>query len=316
MTSKKIILWFGIFGSIASIVSLLFIFIPSDNKIQLLINTQSVERLTQNFEKKEPNLKVNYQFKGLEIKNLWKYNIQFQNKSKKTIIGSGNQKNILTDNLSLILKQGYEILDYKELKSDFNSSLRVDSTDVKIYFEQWRKNEILEYSFYVKTNKINPDSLLLKQPKFRQIIDGDISFNLQDNGVDKYKITRVFPDKIRQASFILIMIFLGLFILISVFLIVFIPLVFVRVKNWKNKNWDNYKSIIEKVFSDDIEKREKLLEDPNYAPEFFWEKFDGNRYPSISGDMDKLYEPILAIVIVSVFGIACFITFMELIYVF
>jgi hypothetical protein len=316
MTVKKLMLWFGIFGSIASIASLLFIFIPADEKIKLLVNTQSVERLTQNFEKKEPNLKVNYQFKGLEIKNLWKYNIQFQNKSKKTIIGNGNQKNILTDNLSLILKEGYDILDSKELKSDFNNKLKIDSTDVKIYFEQWRENEILEYSFYVKTDINEPDSLLLKNPEFRQIIDGDILFNLQDNNIEKNKITRVFPEKVRQASFVLILIFLGLFVLISIFLIVFIPLAFIKVKNWKNNNWKKYKSVVEEVFFDDIEKKDKLLEDPNYAPEFFWEKFEGNRYPSISADMDKFYQPILAVTIISVFGIAFFITFMELVYIF
>jgi hypothetical protein len=68
--------------------------------------------LTQNFKEDEPDLKVKYQFKGIEIKNLWKYIIKFQNKSRKTIIASGNKKNILTDNIILNLKKEYIVLDY------------------------------------------------------------------------------------------------------------------------------------------------------------------------------------------------------------
>jgi len=314
MTLKKLILWFGIFGSIASILSVVFIFIPKNENIELIVNTQSIERLTQNFEDKEPNLKVNYKFKGIEIKNLLKYNIEFQNKSKKTIIGNGNQKNILLDNFTLKLKEGYDILDYKKIKSDFNNRLIVDSTEVKIYFEQWRENEVLEYSFYVKTDIAKPDTLLLQQPDFRQIIDGDILFNIKETDKSDNKITSVFPQKIRQASYIIVLIFLGLFILALTISIFIIPIGYVNIKNWKSKNYKKYSNLVETVFADDIDKKTRLLENPNDAPQLFWEKFDGDKYPSIVTEMDKVYEPIIAFILVLFFNIVFFITFMELYY--
>ena len=314
MTFKKLILWFGIFGSIASILSVVFIFIPKNDNIQLIVNTQSIERLTQNFEDKEPNLKVDYKFKGIEIKNLLKYNIEFQNKSKKTIIGNGNQKNILLDNFTLKLKKGYDILDYKKVKSDFNNRLIVDSTEVKIYFEQWRENEILEYSFYVKTDIVKPDTLLLQQPDFRQIIDGDILFNIKETNKADNKIINVFPQKIRQASYIIVLIFLGLFILALTISIFIIPIGYINIKNWKSKNYIKYTNLVETVFSDDIDKKTRLLKNPKDAPQLLWEKFDGDKYPSIVTEMDKIYEPIIAFVVVLFFNIVFFIAFMELYY--
>jgi hypothetical protein len=308
MTFKKLILWFGIFGSIASILSVVFIFIPKNDNIQLIVNTQSIERLTQNFEDKEPNLKVDYKFKGIEIKNLLKYNIEFQNKSKKTIIGNGNQKNILLDNFTLKLKEGYDILDYKKIKSDFNNRIIVDSTEVKIYFEQWRENEVLEYSFYVKTDNAKPDTLLLQQPDFRQIIDGDILFNIKENNKVDNKITSVFPQKIRQASYIIVLIFLGLFILALTVSIFIIPIGYINIKSWKSKNYAKYTSLVETVFSDDNYKKTRLLENPKDAPQLLWEKFDGDKYPSIVTEMDKIYEPIIAFIVVLFFNIVFFIT--------
>lgn len=317
MKFKQLIVWFGIVGSIASIVSLLFIFIPRNENITLTINTQEIERLTQNFEEAEPDLKVNYKFKGIEIKNLWKYTIQFQNKSRKTIIGNGNQKNILTDNLTLNLKQGYNVLDYKKLKSDFNSHLNIDSTKVNIFFEQWRENELLEYSFYVKTDVSIPDTLLLEQPKFRQIIDGDIVFN-QNNGNKREKVTEVIPQKFRLAGYVVSLIFLTLFIIVLTMFLFLTPISFYKVRKWKMENYENYKTLIEDVFQDATSKKDRLLENPSHVTDEIWEKFDGEKFPNVSVQigMTKLYQPLIAVVILSIIVLSLTITFLELIHLF
>jgi hypothetical protein len=317
MKIKQLILWFGIVGSFASIISLLFIFIPRNENIILNVNTQGIERLTQNFEDDEPDLKVNYKFKGFEIKNLWKYTIQFQNKSRKTIIGNGNQKNILTDNLTLNLKQGYNVLEYKKIKSDFNSQLKIDSTKVNIFFEQWRENETLEYSFYVKTDISKPDTLLLEQPKFRQIIDGDIVFN-QDNGKKRDRITEVIPQKFRLAGYVVSMIFLTLFIIILTIFLFLTPISFYKVRKWKTENFEKYSIFIEKIFADANTKKNRLLENPIHAPDEIWEKFEGEKFPNVSVQigMTKLYQPLIAVAVTTIVVISLVIAFLELIYLF
>ncbi len=318
MSIKKLILWFGIFGSIASILSVIFIFFPRDENIKLIVNTKSVERLTQNFEENEPDLTVKYEFKGLEIKNLWKYNIEIQNKSRKTLIGNGNQKNILSDNLLFELYGGYSILDYKKIKSDFNSNLIVDSTSVKIFFEQWRENEIFEYSFYVKTNLSKPDTIILMQPEYRQIVDGDILFNQFDTNNSKDRITQFIPQKFRLAGYVVSMIFLGLFIVMLTIFTIMTPASYYKISKWKTRNYEKYSDLIKQDFQDNQSKQKLYLKRPKDAPNLIWEKFEGEKYPDVSVElsMNKLHQPILIVLIFTVIDISLIITFMELIYLF
>jgi hypothetical protein len=222
------------------------------------------------------------------------------------------------DNFTLKLKKGYEILDYKKIKSDFNNNLTVDSANVKIFFEQWRGNEILEYSFYIKTDIKKADTLLLEQPEFRQIIDGDIFFNKNELSNKKDRITQFIPQKYRLAGYVISMIFLGLFIIMLSMFIFLTPFSYYKINKWRANNESKYNSLIEKVFEDDSEKKDKLISNPDYAPDSFWEKFDGEKFPNVSVqlDMNKIYQPIIAVVIISIINISLIIAFMELIYLF
>lgn len=315
MTFKKFIIWIGAIGSLASIVSLFIIFVPSDSKIKLLVTTNSVERLTQDFKSQEPNLKVEYQFKGVEIKNLWKYNIVLQNKSEKTIIGKGNYKNILTDHLTFKLKEGYKILDHRQLYSDLNSKLSVDSTELKISFDQWRENEVTEYSFYVQTDLASPDSLLLKQPELRQIIDGDIVFELRKFKTEKNRITSFLPKEFRQLTLMVVFIFLVFLSITSVYAVCIIPISIIKIKSWQRKNWEAYKDIMEDVLKDDTQKLNLVLEKPNLAPDDFWNKFQGDKFPSNTLElMNKSEVAIVLFLIFVLLGLISIVAAIELFY--
>lgn len=315
MNYKILLKWFGIIGSIASIASVIYIFLPSNDNIKLVVNTSNVERLTQTLGDGEPNFKVDYKYKGKEIRNLWKYNIQFRNTSNKTLIGGGSQKNILEKDLTFILKNEYLILDYKRTHSDFNNNIIIDSTKLKISFDQWRTNEILEYSFYVKTNTSEIDTLLLSQPKSRQIIDGDIIFAYQDLINNDKKITYFIPNKLKSISYIIVLIILILFFASIVLLTVIGLQEYIKIIKWKKNNFSDYKESVRKKFSNQGTIK-KYIRNPKLNKEnSFWMNFKGAKYPDVeSFNLRKFYHLLLFLVLALIILNSIIITAIELIY--
>lgn len=318
MNIKKILTWFGIIGSVASIISLIYIFLPQDSNLKLVVLTTNVENLTQDYEKKEPELKVEYQYKGTKINNLWKYNVRFTNNSQKTLIGISSQKNILAEFLSFHTINGLEILDYKNMTSQFNHKIIVDSTGIKIYFEQWRPNEYLEYIFYVKANSNNPNPILFNQPSFRQIVDGDIIFGIDKKSGERQRITQIIPLQGRQATYIISLIFTGLFIILFTFFVFLTPLSYYKTNKWFRKNHFNFKQFVKETFPDKVEIQDKFILQPKNLPKNLWRKFKGERYPELSIDLDlrKFYQFVLTLTIFFIIDLSLVVTFIDLIYFF
>ncbi|MFN8208952.1 MAG: hypothetical protein U0T82_16320 [Bacteroidales bacterium] len=318
MNVKKIVTWFGIIGSVASIVSLIYIFVPLKKNIELLVLTNNIEKLTQGYENKEPELKVEYSYKGTSVDNLWKYNVRFINNSQKTLIGISNQKNIITECLSFIVNDDLRILDNKNILSQFNHNIEVDSSGIKIFFEQWRPTEYLDYVFYVKANNNNPNKRLFDQPEFRQIVDGDIVFEVEKKGSEIKRITQILPLQFRQAMYVISLIFKALFIIIitiSVFLL--IPS-FYKTNKWYKENNISFIRFIKETFHDKKELQDKYIEKPKDLPENLWFKFDGQKYPNVSVDIEirKIYQFIILLMILVIIDFSLINTFIDLIYFF
>ncbi|WP_299766301.1 hypothetical protein [uncultured Dokdonia sp.] len=327
MNNKNLLKWFGIIGSIASIASVVYIFLPNNENIEIVVNTQNVERLTQTPGDGEPNFKVDYRYKGVEIQNLWKYSIQFKNNSDKTVIGRGAQKNILMDDFTLLLKKNYTVLDYKKVISDFNNNLIVDSTNVKIAFEQWRPDEILEYSFYVKTGINIADTLLFSQPNFRQIIDGDIIFTNQIPKPNKKETSGFIPKEIKLIGSIILSIIILILIIIFTIIVFLFPFSLAKDIKWKNKNLLEYNLLVDNYFNStqypnkdkidlDIDKLIYKNNPSSMLIEDFWEKFHGEKYPNTTVGINevKTYKSILAIIGLLFTDIFLIFIFLDLVY--
>lgn len=316
---KKIVTWFGIIGSVASVISLIYIFIPKDSNLKLMVLTTNVENLTQDYEKKEPELKIEYQYKGTKINNLWKYNIRFINNSQKTLIGISSQKNIITEFLSFHTIGGLEILDFKNTINQFNHKILADSTGIKIYFEQWRPNEYLEYIFYVKVSGNNPNPTLFYQPNFRQIVDGDIIFGIdKKNNGEEQKITQILPLKGRQATYIISLIFTGLFIILFTFFVFLTPLSYYKTNKWFRKNHLTFIQFVKETYPDKIGVQDKFILQPKNLPKNLWQKFKGEKYPELSVDLDlrKFYQFVLTLTLFFIIDLSLVVTFIDLIYFF
>jgi hypothetical protein len=318
MNIKSILTWFGIVGSVASIISLVYIFIPQESKLNLSVQTANLENLTQSSESTEPEFKVQYKYKGILIKNLWKYNIRFINTSKRTLVGISNQKNILTDFLSFKENTGLEILDYKNVSNQFNHKLYLDSTGIKIYFEQWRPLEYLEYVFYVKAKSKKPNPILFGQLGFRQIVDGDITFGIEQKNTEVKRITQVIPIQGRQANYVISLIFTGLFIIIFTIFVFLIPFSYYKANKWYKKNKIDFIQFIHDTFPDKIDIQDKYILKPKDLPKHLWQKFKGEKFPNLSVDLDlkKFYQFVIILTIFIIIDLSLIVTFIDLIYFF
>ncbi len=318
MTIKKILTWFGIIGSVASIISLIYIFIPRDQNLKLVVMTTSFENLTQDYEKSEPELKVEYQYKGTKVNNLWKYNIRFINNSEKTLVGISSQKNILTDFLFFQTTANTEILDYKNLSNQFNHKTKIDSSGIKIYFEQWRPKEYLDYVFYVKTDKKNPKAKLFEEPNFRQIVDGDIVFGIDKTTTEQQRITQLIPLQGRQATYIISLFFTGLLIIIFTIIGFLTPFSYYKTNKWFRKNHVNFTKYIKEIFPDKLLVQDRYIQNPKTLPQNLWAKFAGEKFPDLAFDIDlrKFYQFVFVLTIFFIVDISMIVTFIDLIYFF
>lgn len=318
MNIKSILTWFGIFGSVASIISLIYIFIPLNSNLKLSVLTTSIENLTQSSEKTEPELKVEYQYKGAKIDNLWKYSIRFINNSDKTLVGVSAQKNILTDYLTFKEFGFLEILDFKNINNQFNHKLQYDSTGIKIYFEQWRPNEYLDYVFYVKANTNNPNPILFSQPNFRQIVDGDIVFGIEQKNGEVKRITQIIPIQGRQAIYVICLIFTGLFIIFFTIYVFLTPFSYYKASKWYKKNRIDFIQFIKETFPEKIDIQNKYILKPKELPKHLWQKFKGEKFPdlSVNLDLNKFYQFVITVTIFMIIDLSLIVTFIDLIYFF
>jgi len=100
---RNIWFWLGIIGSLASIISVIIVFLQPKDYLQISINYNEVEYLSNNHLEKEPDLKIDYFYKEEKVKKLLKARIGLRNESRKTIIGKGDKKNIINDSLLLVV---------------------------------------------------------------------------------------------------------------------------------------------------------------------------------------------------------------------
>lgn len=177
----RIITYTAAICSIVALALTLFI-IQSKENILIEVACHSYKLLTP-AKDVEPDLVTKHFFKGKEIHNLWKVNVSFKNISPKTtIIAHGNKKNIMFDNIRILVKDNYQIIDKELFRKDLSHEIKIENgNEILINFNQWRKNENLEYSFFIKVpgkEEIVKD--LFSEPEQRQVVDGDIVFTFRE----------------------------------------------------------------------------------------------------------------------------------------
>jgi len=269
---------------IAAIITIIVFVFPTQERIKMSVSYVSFENLTDENRSKEPELNAVYYYKGETIDHLWKVRVNFENTSNKTIIGRGSQKNIIPDTITLNVKKGCRLIDKKLVHTDFAHNMQIINNDlVSIGFDQWRSGEAMDYFLYIQIPEGLPKDAndILSQPESRQIIDGDIFFNLslESEGKDKL-VTSFLPSKVKKIIYIVAIGYLGVTILVLFIIIFCIVIDFVRKKQWLKINIDEYKKFLSTKVEEGTQEYNKYLK----RPDKFWDKysssdFQGKKYP-------------------------------------
>ncbi len=312
---KKILTIITIIGSFASIVALIFIFFPKNKELNLDIYCYSKEELTSYTNSTEPEIKAKFYYKDLAIENLWKIDIEFRNSSSKTLVGSGKQSNLLVDTLEIYLQKGLDIIEKKELYADFRHSLTIeDYNTIKLSFMQWRPEEILKYSFYIRTSdKAELDGNIFEFPDFRQIIDGDINYFDKEKKNNEIRLTKFIPPSILIGLQVISIIIIGLINILFVFILFSNILGYFKRIFWRSKYLFQYNEYIIKKYSEIKIDFERYYNKPSKFIEF--SKIKVPKYPEIGADfgIDKVYELLLTIIILTILIIALSVDILEII---
>ncbi len=296
---KNILTIIGIVGSIASIIGLIYVFLPSKNNRNILIQCRYFEKLTKTDESKsidliKSNFESKYYYNDEEILDLWNIQLEFKNISKQTIIGKGNRKDILTDSnfIKVLLAKNIKVVEVKKLNSikDFPNNVKFSNNEIRFYFTQWRSNESSLYSFYVTSKQQNKNVVnVLQEDIFksenlfsslgeRQIIDGNILFNFDyedEPFLENFLPTELLSFFIVTGKTIIITIIIG----IIIFLFGVIKS-FLSTKKWLRKYKKEYYELLSSLYPDDEIKINKYLKNPDLVTTEEWIDFNGKPYTS------------------------------------
>lgn len=181
---------FNYIGKIATIISIIggcvaIYFAFHEKEVKLDIQTICAEHLTTNAP--QPGLSVKYYYNDtLEVYNLWKMQWVIRNTGEKTIIGTGNNSQLLTPSLPLNFDQSVNILSINITNSNNNAVLK----NGHIWFQQWRKGEYIEVTAFIESVKC--PTLAIND---RDLIDSEISYSeyTPDATIGKKSIVEYLP---------------------------------------------------------------------------------------------------------------------------
>ncbi len=276
---------------IASIGTLIGVYFQIQTKnIKLELRLLSVDYLTTN--NNIDNLTSNYKYTGIPVKNLWLVKYKIINTGDITIIGKGVKKNIIGDNIKIRYKTNVQILDnikiiQKELPIDI---IKKDSVSFAIYFDQWRVNEFVVFSVYLKSDKKIND--FLPYVVNRPIIDGDILIYNYTNKAKKENIPIIdyFPSPIPLIIRILtIIVILAILILLAIISIK-ILIEWLKYNSWKRKYYNKFKEFIKSELLKEKfmikskgkfskEEINRIIEYPWLLEDEYWKYFEGKKIP-------------------------------------
>jgi hypothetical protein len=261
---KNIVTIITVLAGVAAIVGV-YIQIKEHNP-ELEIKTLSIDKLTD-----LPNvdgLKANYLYKNDTVNSLWKLHYLVSNVGDEIIIGQGNKKNIIKDNLKFNINDGFRILEVNNEKNpDFNIYLK--SNQILLDFLQWKPQENIELIIY--TEQIKENILPSFTTNEREIINGKVSYTeLLDNLVKKESLFKKLPKTLQSILWWFGIVFFGL-------LFILMPIVWFSelVKLFKYKKWKKTDYFMYEEWVNDLIRDNKLesFKTPKDLPNKLWSEY-------------------------------------------
>lgn len=260
---------FTLISFAAALAGIVALYLQIQSKAPIIeIKNISSDKLTDlpNIEE----LKAIYIFKKDTVKSLWKFHYIISNIGDEIIIGEGNNKNIIKEDLKFTFNKGFKIIDYKLDKKDFPFDINYNDKRFEIKFLQWRPTEKFEIILYVEQlDKQKTPILTLND---REILNGEIVYsNIYKVIEKKESLFDKLPKSFQTILWWFGVSFFGLFVvLMPVVIIAEIP------KIYKFKKWLNNEKWMYDEWVNELIKQNKILEykEPKNLPNYLW-----NEYP-------------------------------------
>jgi len=283
-------LFFSIFvGLVALVIGLLSYF--GKEKAEVTAQVLACDELTTY----HPELEAKFTYAGEEVMHLWKLKVNFVNSGDKTIVGEGNQANILGEGLNFVFPDGTRVLRVEEETDTFECSIvQTNSNEFQIQFSQWRSGEYMIGSFYVASEQPLTVDPCPAVPS-RDIIDGDtIVENLTEKGPEeRMSLIDRLPTGMSMFGKIMGLVILAIFAIVGVIFVGTGWKPALRLRKWKARNLGSFIKYLDQVeppLSD--EDKQGFKKQPYRLPEELWANFEGEKVPVKRPSFDSIPEVI------------------------
>ena len=240
---KKFKSGLSILAYIAGILTLLYIIIKPYP--ELSVTTITSEQLT--ITPDVPELRANYFYNNIRINNLWKIRIKIRNTGAKTIIGKGNNNTIIGDSIKLGFPRNFQILNVVRDSGNFKCDKgKIIENIFTLDFDQWRKDESVFFSLYIKDIKNNNDRPLLLSLN-RPLIDGDIFIrNTPFSEINRKKpLIDYFPYTISKLIRIISGLLLATTVLVIIIIFIMMIIDYFKITKWLSKYKKRFYNIMD-----------------------------------------------------------------------
>lgn len=298
-------LLFGVLLTLVALVIGLLSYFTLGKKTEVAAQVLACDELTTY----HPELEAEFTYADEEVTHLWKLRVQFVNSGDNTIVGEGNQANIISEGLNFMFPEGTRVLRAEEETDTFEGSIvQTNSNEFQIQFSQWRSGEYIIGSFYVASEQPLAVAPCPTAPT-RDLIDGDIIIeDLTERGPEEQiSLIDRLPTGISIFGKIMGGSATGTLALILFFILIWAWMDTVKKFTWKKRYLSSFLSYLDKIepaLSKSMKRRYKNA--PEKLPHGLWANFEGKRARWSMAFPGKVATITLTILSVSaIFGLSC-----------
>lgn len=252
-------------------------------------------------------LKGHFTYAGEDVAHLWKLTVKLINSGDKTIVGEGNQKNIIGEGLNFVFPDDTRILNIEEEANTFQSTImQPEPNQIQIQFRQWRSGEYSITYFYVASDKPLDADPLPTTPIIRDVIDGDVVIEdlTETRPEERISLIDHLPRPLSLAGKIMGGIIAGGLTLLFIFLLVTAWMNTIKKFRWKRQYLSDFRIYLNQVEPKISKRRKKLYREmPEILPDELWANFEGKKASWSLDFDDKTMATIITILLVlGIFG--------------
>ncbi len=260
-----------IIGTVVGVLS--YLNQSQKNNPTIEIKSVTLDKLTDL--PKVDGLNAEYRYKDSLVYSLWKLNYEIKNIGNRSVIGKGNNKDLINNAITFYFPKNYNILEFKCSQDSLPFNFTTNNNELKMEFLQWKANESFDITFYIEELTDNQEPILRLDD--REIRDGNVkytSIQIQEENQKKQPIFSYLPLFIQDFLWWLVVVFSVILILGGI--AVFIDYLIKKKKylSWWNSNEETYKEWVKNLI--DNNKLDKYHK-PSTLPNKLWGEYPHNK---------------------------------------